>query len=72
MAEAVAELTSDPLSMSAWVVTYCAEQVTAAPGGRVVAGQVTAGATDVAGEVKESVTVMAVTVTFPVLRTTKV
>ncbi len=40
--EAVARLTTEPRSTSAWVVVYVAVQVVAAPGASVVVGQETA------------------------------
>ena len=66
-ADAVAESTIEPLSISAWVATYVPVHVVDASGARVVTGQVTV--TDVAGAVAVSVTPSRVAVTFPVFVT---
>ncbi len=66
--DTVAELVTDPLSISAWVTVYVAVQVVEAPGARVVVGQVIAPNVSPAdAPVKLSATDRPVTVTFPVL-----
>ena len=63
-ADAVAVLVTVPLFTSAWVIVYVPVQVVAAPGARVVAGQVTALS-------RLSLTATVVSVAVPVLVTRK-
>ncbi len=66
--DTVAELVTDPLSISAWVTVYVAVQVVEAPGARVVVGQVIApNVSPEEAPVNVSATDRPVTVTFPVL-----
>ncbi len=66
--DTVAELVTDPLSISAWVTVYVAVHVVEAPGARVVVGQVMVPSVSPAdAPVKVSATDRPVTVTFPVL-----
>jgi hypothetical protein len=67
---AVAVLRMEPASISAWVAAYTAVHVIDDAGARAVAGHDTVGA-GAAGGVRASASEMPVSVTFPVLRTTK-